>query len=129
MPTKEKINVILVLGAILVLLMIGVSKESFPYTIIEKDDETIEPMKEEIKVYEPELSTPMYYLVAGSFASQNNAQLFANQMTEYGFEPYLLPEHDGFYRVGIFSSPYKEDVISFRENSVEGPIKLWITYQ
>lgn len=129
MPTREKINVILVLGAILILLMIGVSKESFPYTITKKGEQPTKTKKEPVKIYEPELSTPMYYLVAGSFTNQENAQLFANQMTEYGFEPYLLPKTDGFYRVGIFSSPYKEDVISFKENSAEGPIKLWITYQ
>jgi hypothetical protein len=130
MSTKEKINLLLVLGAILVLLMIGVSKESFPYQITKKETEP-EPEKKSkpVEVYEPELLTPMFYLVAGSFANEENAELFANEMRELGFEPYLLPETDGYYRVGIFSSPYKEDVLSYKENSVDPSMKMWITYQ
>jgi hypothetical protein len=128
MPTKEKINLLLVLGAILVLLMIGVSKESFPYQITKKNTEP-EKKSKPVEVYEPELLTPMFYLVAGSFTNEENAELFANEMRELGFEPYLLPETDGYYRVGIFSSPYKEDVLSYKEHSVDPSMKMWITYQ
>jgi len=128
MPTKEKINLLLVLGAILVLLMIGVSKESFPYQITKKNTEP-EKKSKPVEVYEPELLTPMFYLVAGSFTNEENAELFANEMRELGFEPYLLPETDGYYRVGIFSSPYKEDVISFKESTVNPSMKMWVTYQ
>lgn len=126
MPVKEKINLLLVLGAILTLLIIGVSKESFPYEITEKN---LKEPQQKIEVYEPELVTPMFYLVAGSFTNIENAEIFGNQMEEMGFEPYLLPETDGYYRVGIFSSPYKEDVISFKESKVNPGIKMWITYQ
>lgn len=129
MPVREKINLLLVLGAILVLLMIGVSKESFPYTITEKKLREPNQNKKPIEVYEPELATPMFYLVAGSFSEIENAESFANQMEEMGFEPYLLPETDGFYRVGIFSSPYREDVVAYKENSVTSNIKMWITFQ
>ena len=76
MPTKEKINLLLVLGAILVLLMIGVSKESFPYQITKKNTEPKKKSKP-VEVYEPELLTPMFYLVAGSFTNEENAELFA----------------------------------------------------
>lgn len=126
MPVKEKINLLLVLGGILVLLIIGVSKESFPYALTE--NKLREP-KEKIEIYEPELVTPMFYLVAGSFTNIDNAEFFGNQMEKKGFQPYLLPETDGYHRVGIFSSPYKEDVISFKENKVNPGMKMWITYQ
>ena len=132
MPTKEKINLILILAAIVVLLIIGVSKESFPYTITKKDtpalEETIKGSKP-IEVYEPELPTPMYYLVIASFSYIENAESYCAEYGESSFQPFILPVTDGFYRVGIFSSPYKEDVELFENNLEIKPAKMWITYQ
>jgi len=128
MPTREKINTILVLCGILILLLIGVSKESFPYKVVEKDfPETY--TKQSVEIKEPELETPMYYLVVGSFTEKLNAEQFSNQMYDLGLDPYILPVTDGFYRVGIFSSPYEEDVITYKKEMKSTLKKMWITYQ
>lgn len=108
--------------------MIGVSKESYPYAVTE---EKLKPTikSKTIEVYQPEISTPMYYLVTGSFMDKVNAQQFSEQMVNMGFKPYLLPLTDGYYRVGIFSSPYKEDVTEYKKDLVSTPMKMWVTYQ
>ena len=128
MPTKEKINTILVLCGILILLLIGISKESFPYKFVKKEipeDYT----NESVEIKEPELKTPMFYLVVGSFSEQSNAEEFSNRMYDLGLDPYILPVTDGYYRVGIFSSPYEEDVITYKKEMEPKIEKMWITYQ
>ena len=128
MTTKEKINAILVLCGILILLIIGVSKDDF-YHPSTKSSKKLNEQTESVQVYEPELSTPMFYLVTGSFTKKENAELFGYKMLDMGFKPYLLPLTDGYYRVGIFSSPYKEDAIMYRENLLETQMKMWIIYE
>jgi hypothetical protein len=128
MTTKEKINTILVLCGILILLIIGVSKDDFYYPST-KSSKKLNGQTESVQVYEPELSTPMFYLVTGSFTKKENAELFGYKMLDMGFKPYLLPLTDGYYRVGIFSSPYKEDAIMYRENLLETQMKMWIIYE
>lgn len=128
MTTKEKINTILVLCGILILLIIGVSKDDF-YHPSTKSSKKLNEQTQSVKVYEPELSTPMFYLVTGSFTKKENAELFGYKMIDMGFKPYLLPLTDGYYRVGIFSSPYKEDAIMYKENLLETQMKMWIIYE
>ena len=128
MTTKEKINTILVLCGILILLIIGVSKDDFYYPST-KSSKKLNGQTESVQVYEPELSTPMFYLVTGSFTKKENAELFGYKMLDMGFKPYLLPLTDGYYRVGIFSSPYKEDEIMYKENLLETQMKMWIIYE
>ena len=128
MTTKEKINTILVLCGILILLIIGVSKDDF-YHPSTNSSKKLNEQTQSVQVYEPELSTPMFYLVTGSFTKKENAELFGYKMLDMGFKPYLLPLTDGYYRVGIFSSPYKEDAIMYRENLLETQMKMWIIYE
>ena len=128
MTTKEKINAILVLCGILILLIIGVSKDDF-YHPSTKSIKKFNEQTQSVQVYEPELSTPMFYLVTGSFTKKENAELFGYKMLDMGFKPYLLPLTDGYYRVGIFSSPYKEDAIMYKENLLETQMKMWIIYE
>jgi len=128
MPTKEKINVILVMFGVLVLLLIGISKENFVYELSQPEN-LLTQETESAKIKEPELKTPMYYLVVGSFSEELNAQEFSNKMFDMGLDPYILPITDGFYRVGIFSSPYKEDVVTYKNEVTPKLNKMWITYQ
>ncbi len=128
MPTKEKINTILVLCGILILLLIGISKESFPYKFVKKEIPEDFTYKS-VEIKEPELKTPIFYLVVGSFSEQLNAEEFSNRMYDLGLDPYILPVTDGYYRVGIFSSPYKEDVITYKKEMEPTIEKMWITYQ
>ena len=128
MPTKEKINVILVMFGVLVLLLIGISKENFVYELSQPEN-LLTQETESAKIKEPELKTPMYYLVVGSFSEELNAQEFSNKMFDMGLDPYILPITDGFYRVGIFSSPYNEDVVTYKNEVTPKLNKMWITYQ
>lgn len=45
-----------------------------------------------------------YYLVLGSYASQVNAERMEAQLFEQGFDSYVFPAENGFYRVGVFAS-------------------------
>ena len=128
MTTKEKINTILVLCGISILLIIGAMKDDFYHSPTKATKKSNE-QTQSVEVYEPELSTPMFYLVTGSFTEKENAELFGYRMIDMGFKPYLLPLNDGYYRVGIFSSPYKADAIIYRENLLGNQMKMWITYQ
>ena len=113
---------------VLVLLLIGISKENFVYELSQPEN-LLTQETESAKIKEPELKTPMYYLVVGSFSEELNAQEFSNKMFDMGLDPYILPITDGFYRVGIFSSPYKEDVVTYKNEVTPKLNKMWITYQ
>jgi len=108
---------------VLSLLLIGFSKEDF--RLKDKFTEVKEPLVEK----EPELATPMYYLIVGSFVDEENANRFGTDVETYGYDLFTLPQTDGFIRIGVFSSPYKEDVEEFQQTIEPVFPKSWITYQ
>jgi hypothetical protein len=118
-----KIKILGVLSVVLILLIIGVSKEDFT----ENDDRVVDNLN--LTEYEPELKTPMYYLVVGSFIDEQNAVRFTQKVSNLGYNFYTLPMTDGFTRVGIFTSPYKEDVEEYKKTVIGDFTKTWITYQ
>ncbi len=118
-----KLKILGVLSVVLILLMIGVSKEDFT----ENDDRVVDSSN--LTEYEPELKTPMYYLVVGSFIDEQNAVRFTQKVSNLGYNFYTLPMTDGFTRVGIFTSPYKEDVEEYKKTVIGDFTKTWITYQ
>jgi len=135
MEPASKLQIIGVMGAVVILLMIGLTKEDSPFG--KKNSEVEETtwkdnpqvQENEIEQYEPELVTPMYYLVVGSFLEESNAKEFYYQMSEQGYETYSLPPTDGYIRIGIFASPYKEDVLEYKKTIYKDISKSWITYQ
>lgn len=118
-----KLKILGVLSVVLILLMIGVSKEDFT----ENDDRVVDNLN--LTEYEPELKTPMYYLVVGSFIDEQNAVRFTENVSDLGYDFYTLPMTDGFIRVSIFTSPYKEDVEEYKKTVMGDFSKTWITYQ
>lgn len=135
MEPASKLQIIGVMGVVVILLMIGLTKEDSPFgkqTYLEEGttwQENHQVQESEIEQYEPELVTPMYYLVVGSFIEESNAKEFYHQMSEQGYETYSLPPTDGYIRIGIFASPYKEDVLEYKKTIYKDISKSWITYQ
>jgi len=123
MEVSSKVRIISVMGVVLSLLLIGFSKEDF--RLKDKFTEVKEPLVEK----EPELATPMYYLIVGSFVDEENANRFGTDVETYGYDLFTLPQTDGFIRIGVFSSPYKEDVEEFQQTIEPVFPKSWITYQ
>ena len=123
MEPAGKLTVIGVLVVVLILLMIGVHKENSEYNFVyPTSDYDLEERK-------PELSTPMYYLVVGSFVDVENANNFGQSVESSNHDLYILPKTDGYIRVGIFTSPHKDAVEEFQKMSRKEFPKSWITYQ
>lgn len=123
MKPLSKLKIIGVLAVVVVLLMIGLYKEDSPF----RTDS--QPSQIDMVDYEPELSSPMYYLVIGSFLEESNSREFSTKVTDLGYEHYRLPRTDGYIRVGVFASPYREDVEEFKKTIKKDFPKSWITYQ
>ena len=130
MEPASKLQIIGVMAAVLILLIIGVTKEDFPLWTQSPEETIVETTPEKtLEEYQPELATPMYYLVVGSFSDESNAEDYYYKMSELGYSTYSLPRTDGFIRIGIFSSPYKEDVLEYKKTIYKDLPKSWITYQ
>lgn len=128
MTTREKINFILILFVITVFLGIGAFKDGFRLSFNKDTQYSVKP-KEFVAVNKPESKTNKFYLVAGSFIDKENAEQYIDKMKKKGFEPILIPFVDSYFRVAIFSSPIKEEVVSYK-NTLKGvSFKTWITYQ
>lgn len=123
MEVSSKVRIISVMGVVLSLLLIGFSKEDFRLK-----EEFTEP-EESLIEREPELATPMYYLIVGSFVDEDNANKFGQSVETYGYDLFTLPQTDGFVRIGVFSSPYREDVEEFQKTIEPLFSKSWISYQ
>lgn len=75
-----------------------------------------------------EIIQPMFYLVGGGFANEENANKFIKQLAETGVTGTLLGKHGNLYLVGIESfktaqEAYKELNRRMRENP---DCKLWV---
>lgn len=123
MEPASKLTVIGVMAVVLILLIIGLSKEDNPFR------EASQPSQHNLKERQPELSTPMYYLVVGSFQDMENAQKFGESVQGLNHELHLLPRTDGYIRVGIFTSPHRDAVVEYQKLSHDDFSKSWITYQ
>lgn len=54
----------------------------------------------------------IYYLVAGSFKAQHNAEKFKTDMISKGYEVYILRENDSLYRVALFRSENRDECLA-----------------
>jgi cell division protein FtsN len=122
----DKLRIILVMSAVLVLLMIGFYKK-------QKQD-SLEPIEKSIIKDKPE-SVPLedeiyygYYLVSGSFLIWKNAEDQYNTLTDFGYECKILPVTDGhgYYRVVLFWSDTYEEVKEYQNNIKSDVPKCWI---
>jgi cell division protein FtsN len=126
---NDKLRVILVMSVVLVLILIGLSKEDSPlkYQLIQDsyvDDKSIEipETKEESEIYYK------YYLVSGSYLLWENAETQFNKLVSMGYECKILPETDGhgYYRVVLFWSDTYEEVKEYQNNIKSDVPKCWI---
>jgi hypothetical protein len=123
MEPTSKLKVIGVLAVVVILLMIGRSKDNASFVT------ESQPSHHTLKERQPELSTPMYYLVVGSFVDIENANTFGQLVESLNYQLYILPRTDGYVRVGIFTSPHRDVVVEYQKMSEGDFPKSWITYQ
>lgn len=70
-----------------------------------------------------------YYIIAGSFLSENNAHSMKNQLTGQGFDPIVFKANNDFYRVGI--KGYSSIDLAIKEmremRKKQGFEQVWVT--
>ena len=79
---------------------------------VKKDSiQSIEPGQEETKEVLVNFS-PKFYLVAGGFKEEKNAETYLKELNEKGLEPFHMGLKDNFYLVGI--GVYKSEAEAVR---------------
>ena len=113
-------NTLWVIAGIMVLLIIGLYKMEKQSKLQEFNlpKTTAAPTKTEI---------PQYHLVVGSFINEEFAIEYADSLMSYG--SVVLPLHDGYYRVAIFSNPEKTECDEMKIIYMEDIDKIWVHYQ
>lgn len=104
---------------VLVLLMIGVYKSG---------KESVNTEEEYIQVYsdDKDFIEESYFLIVGSFLDKYNAEGFQQTMADLGYETKVLECEDGYFRVYIFSSIYKEEVYRTKDQYSHEINKMWV---
>ena len=100
-------------------------------TDIEKPVIIEKTITQQSPVSQPEkpVSDLHYYIIAGSFLSENNAQRMKNQLAGQGFDPIVFKANNDFYRVGIKGFPAIDLAIKeMREmRKKQGFEQVWVT--
>ena len=70
-----------------------------------------------------------YYIIAGSFLSENNAQSMKNQLAGQGFDPVVFKANNDFYRVGMKGySSFDLAIDEMKEmRKKQGFEQVWVT--
>ncbi len=71
---------------------------------------------------------PKYYLIGGSFKSEENAETFLQQLKEQGFDPFHLGKYGSYYIVGIGTYPSEEQALKARDEFLEKSLGsgIWV---
>lgn len=115
----SKIYLILVSLAVLILLMIGLFKSSNESYKIDEDLSNV--ISDDI-----ETTKSTHFLIIGSFLDRYNAEQFQETMSNLGYQTKILESDDGYYRIYIFSSIYKDDVYQFKDKYSSEIDKMWV---
>ncbi len=78
-----------------------VHKNSIQLKAESGDKEDISDNQDYHATVAPEQTGPAYHLVAGSFISEKNAELYRIILKNKGFEPEVLGQEDSFFRVSV----------------------------
>jgi len=100
-------------------------------TDIEKPVIIEKTITQQSPVSQPEkpVSDLHYYIIAGSFLSENNAQRMKNQLAGQGFDPIVFKASNDFYRVGIKGySAFDLAIEEMKEmRKKQGFEQVWVT--
>jgi hypothetical protein len=130
---NERLRDVLVMGAITILLMIGTYKcgrQSVIEEEIYEESVTSTPIETKPEVFVDEDfiqdgENQKYYLIVGSFNTEESAQLYVDKLFDKGLEPFII-ENDGYYRVSVFSSIYEEEVYNTKSKLSSRLDKMWV---
>jgi cell division protein FtsN len=127
---NDKLRIILVMSAILVLLLIGWSKKQRQESL--ENINIPDKVEESTFSNEPDIQNEdigySYYLVAGSFMIWENAEDQQNKITKMGIDCKILPETDGhgYYRVVVFWGDDYQGAKQYQDIIKEDLPKTWI---
>ena len=97
-------------------------------TDIEEPVKTI-PQQSPVSLPEKPVADLHYYIIAGSFLSENNARSMKNQLEGEGFDPIVFKANNDFYRVGI--KGYSSIDLAIKEmremRKKQGFEQVWVT--
>ena len=103
-------------------------KPKIEETDIEKPVKTI-PQQPPVIQPEKPVADLHYYIIAGSFLSENNAQSMKNQLEGQGFDPIVFKANNDFYRVGM--KGYSSIDLAIKEmremRKKQGFEQVWVT--
>ena len=102
---------------------------------IEETEKTVETaaktVTQQSPVIQPEKSVAdlHYYIIAGSFLSENNANSMKKQLAGQGFDPIVFKANNDFYRVGMKGySSFNIAIKEMREmRKKQGFEEVWVT--
>jgi hypothetical protein len=114
-----KVYLILVSLCVLILIMIGLFKS--PNKIDEIDGDIPSFISNDVRTIEGN-----HFLIIGSFLDRYNAEQFQETMSDLGYQTKILESDDGYYRIYIFSSIYKDDVYQFKDKYSSVIDKMWV---
>lgn len=114
-----KVYLILVSLSVLILLMIGLFKSS-------NESDNIDNNLSNVISEDVETVNSSYFLIIGSFLDRYNAEQFQETMSDLGYQTKILESDDGYYRIYIFSSIYKDDVYQFKDKYSSEIDKMWV---
>lgn len=110
---KLDINSLLVLGAVLILLGIGIYKMQ-------------NESPSQVSSVNSYKTSTNYHLIVGSFMNEEFALNMSDSLLNRGFGSIVLPIQNGFYRVSIFSSKNKSESYKMRNLYKEDISKIWV---
>lgn len=82
--------------------------------------------EEAARLAEIEKNQKKYYLVAGSFKVQRNAEQFAAQLKDKGYNAEVFMEKHGFWRVSYSSFVNRSDAFSEYQRMRQGGTEVWV---
>jgi cell division septation protein DedD len=72
-------------------------------------------------------TSPGYYIITGSFMSEDNAVTQVNMLKEEGFDPEIIPAPNGFFRVCAMSCTDRETALHRRDSISEKFPGTWVS--
>jgi cell division protein FtsN len=106
-------------------------KEGTPEVVVNTPKEV--PVQEQEPIAPPVVARPdKYFLVAGSFLKQENAERCKSDWTQKGYQSQVVTRSPGvnsdFFRVSYMSFPDRKEAINAmeQERAMEGKEQVWV---
>ena len=103
--------------------------ESVTHYSFELNEDTYIPVKLPVKSYTEHTSSPLrgnYHLIAGCFENKENADNLVLDLTQQGYQAFVVDVHKGLHRVSVVQGNSNKDLTAHREKLKQEGIKTWL---